>query len=218
MGIISDVGNAITGGITSAAGGLAGSVLDTFTQDQLADNASARAYEANKNLYQHRYRWAVEDLKKAGLNPILAAGGLSGSPSGVGTITPTRPDTPASALKLRQERKMEADENLVNAQEGLAVSSKKLNALVGALRSQEYNTEQFRTLQNQSYAEIEALKAKMYRKYPELLMYESLSKGGATGAAVYGISKLFSGGGKMLFSPQQKQRFKQNLGKRFNRR
>ena len=40
---------------------------------------SSKAYRRAKEMYQHRYQWAVDDMRKAGLNPVLAAtgGGVS---------------------------------------------------------------------------------------------------------------------------------------------
>lgn len=34
---------------------------------------SSKAYRRAKEMYQHRYQWAVDDMRKAGLNPVLAA-------------------------------------------------------------------------------------------------------------------------------------------------
>lgn len=38
-----------------------------------SSKASRRAYSQFKDAYQHRHQWEVEDLRKAGLNPILSA-------------------------------------------------------------------------------------------------------------------------------------------------
>lgn len=45
---------------------------DAFTQSQ---QASAWAYQKNKEMYQNRYKWTMDDMKEAGLNPVLAASG-----------------------------------------------------------------------------------------------------------------------------------------------
>lgn len=59
-----------------AAGSLAGAALNySSAQD---------AMKFSKDAYQHRYQWSMNDMRKAGLNPIFAYKGIgSGSPSGV---------------------------------------------------------------------------------------------------------------------------------------
>lgn len=59
-------------GALLAAGGAGGNAL-----------AMAQQYHYAKQMYQHRYQWAVKDLRKANLNPILASGSLGGSPQAI---------------------------------------------------------------------------------------------------------------------------------------
>lgn len=51
----------------SAAGSVVSSAAGLF--------AANRANQKNVENYQHRHQWEVEDLKKAGLNPVLSANG-----------------------------------------------------------------------------------------------------------------------------------------------
>lgn len=49
-----------------------------------SNSAASEAYARQKDMYQHRYQWTVDDMKKAGLNPIMAASGgfsVGGAPS-----------------------------------------------------------------------------------------------------------------------------------------
>lgn len=51
-----------------------------FISQHWAQSSSSRAYKRAVNMYKHRYQWATEDLKKAGLNPALAyTQGVAGS-------------------------------------------------------------------------------------------------------------------------------------------
>lgn len=71
-----------------------------------ARRASAKNRAFQKKMYKHRFRYSVKDMRKAGINPILAAGaglGGGGSPSG-SVVMGGDPDTGiSSAVKLSQE-------------------------------------------------------------------------------------------------------------------
>jgi hypothetical protein len=63
--------------------GVAGSLFGNKQQADYNSAAAAQANEWNKENYQHRYQWSVDDMRKSGLNPILAAtNGISGSIAG----------------------------------------------------------------------------------------------------------------------------------------
>lgn len=111
------LGGAAWGGLNSALG-IAGSAI-----------SAAEQYHYAKKMYQHRYRWARNDLEKAGYNPILAAtggsiAGMSSAPSpdyggamqaGVSSALSTA--KAVSDLKAQQvtNEKTEADARLSDA-------------------------------------------------------------------------------------------------------
>lgn len=69
-------GSAISAGLQ-----LGNTLLDSyFSREAFKD---AKAWEREK--LQHAHQWTVEDMRKAGLNPILSAGATNGTG---GTITP----------------------------------------------------------------------------------------------------------------------------------
>lgn len=76
-----------------------GSAVDWYIQGDMANTQHQNNLELqklqhmyNRDLYQHRYQWTVEDLKKAGLNPILAA------TKGYGSSTPGNVSAPSAGL------------------------------------------------------------------------------------------------------------------------
>lgn len=89
MGFLSGIGKAIgkVAGIASNVSGIAsgigavGGLLGSGVDDE-RDFASAQAAAANaftEKQLKNRHQWEVEDLRKAGLNPILSA--MKGAPS-----------------------------------------------------------------------------------------------------------------------------------------
>lgn len=69
--------------LSDTLGSVAGSVLGSAVQNHYNSANAAQANKWNVENYKHRYQWAVEDMRSAGLNPILAAtNGIGGSISG----------------------------------------------------------------------------------------------------------------------------------------
>lgn len=67
----------------------AGAAMD-LTNTALGFYTSSKAYRRAKEMYQHRYQWAVDDMRKAGLNPILAGtNGASVSGANAPSIAPS---------------------------------------------------------------------------------------------------------------------------------
>lgn len=75
----------------SAAGAIAGgvsSIIGGALSNSAARHAATVANQRNIYNYQHRYQWAMEDMQKAGLNPILAATqGIGGSVNGASALS-----------------------------------------------------------------------------------------------------------------------------------
>ena len=85
--------------VTSALIGAGGSILSGLFGQSSADAAMA----FQKQVLQNRNQWMVQDLKKAGLNPILAAGATS---SGSATGAQASMENPAhSAFQAMQIKK-----------------------------------------------------------------------------------------------------------------
>jgi hypothetical protein len=69
--------------LSNTLGSVAGSILGSAVQNHYNSANAAQANAWNVENYKHRYQWAVDDMRSAGLNPILAAtNGIGGSISG----------------------------------------------------------------------------------------------------------------------------------------
>lgn len=80
MSFLGSALGAVTGGISSIIGGALSNSADR--------HAATVANQRNQYNYQHRYQWSMEDMQKAGLNPILAATqGIGGSVNGASALS-----------------------------------------------------------------------------------------------------------------------------------
>lgn len=80
MSFLGSAAGAFTGGIASIIGGA--------LSNSAARHAATVANQRNVYNYQHRYQWAMDDMKAAGLNPILAATqGIGGSVNGASALS-----------------------------------------------------------------------------------------------------------------------------------
>lgn len=69
--------------LTDTLDSIAGSVLGSAVDYGFNSAGAAQQNKWNVDNYKHRYQWAVEDMRSAGLNPILAAtNGIGGSIAG----------------------------------------------------------------------------------------------------------------------------------------
>lgn len=78
------------------------------------------SWKHQKEVMKNRHQWEVEDLRKAGLNPILSAGG-SGSPGNAPIIE--APDIAGASAKAVEASLGKSQEELIKAQTQQSVSS-----------------------------------------------------------------------------------------------
>lgn len=119
--------------LAAAIPALIGGIASAWGQHQAntqADTSAVRQMDFQKETLQHQYQWGMEDMKKAGLNPILAykqggAGTASGSsytPQNVGSAAVSGASTAvssalASSAQKTQLENIAADTRLKGAQD-----------------------------------------------------------------------------------------------------
>lgn len=101
--------------------GLFSSVGKIFNDITGATSAAQLQNKYQKEFAQNAHQWEVADLKKAGLNPILSAGGSGASAGGSGGTTGSSGinpiDTGLNLINtLASAKKLNADSALANAQ------------------------------------------------------------------------------------------------------
>ena len=111
-------------GFFSVAAPIVGSIIGSKLTNSAAKSAANNANAFTELQLKNRHQWEVADLKKAGLNPILSAGGTP-SIGGSSTAAVTNPvGDVASALQLSaQLENIEADTQLKKDQSSQAVNT-----------------------------------------------------------------------------------------------
>lgn len=106
---------ALVGGVAAGAA----SYLGARKSAKAADRAVKRQIEWERERSQNAHQWEVEDLKKAGLNPILSAGGEGAVTGGISAPVP---DT--SGISGMGTAMAEAMQQSTNAQLNRAMAGK----------------------------------------------------------------------------------------------
>lgn len=101
-------------GLGAALGSIGGSLVS----DAFNAWSAHEAREASENMYRHRYQIMVSDLKKAGLNPMLAYMKDAGTPP---TTTPAHASGDLGSV-INQARQSSAQSNLMKIQESQAAA------------------------------------------------------------------------------------------------
>lgn len=107
--------------LSDVAGSVAGSIFGSVVQGHYNSAASAQQNAWNVENYKHRYQWAMEDMRNAGLNPILAAtNGIGGSIAGASAASIGMPDVAGNISSARgvsaSSRQAKVAENLSTSQ------------------------------------------------------------------------------------------------------
>lgn len=106
--------------LSNTLGSVAGSVLGSAVQNHYNSANAAQANAWNVENYKHRYQWAVDDMRAAGLNPILAAtNGIGGSIAGASAASVGMSDIGST---MNSARAAGAAERQAKNAEHLAVS------------------------------------------------------------------------------------------------
>lgn len=92
--------------------------------DAMSFGSQQRAQVNAKRNYKHRYRWAMDDMKKAGLNPILtAAQGIGGSFQSGSGQSMSGPDLQKTASNVMQYKRQKTELDNIRSQTTLAGQS-----------------------------------------------------------------------------------------------
>jgi len=172
-------------GIASAVNNFAGSAGGSSIIDIASGYGAARMQQmANERMYKHRYQWMMQDMKKAGLNPVLA-GQLGAGPA----PSMSMPTINSSASQRALHRAQIGAANNLAAKHGEEAKLATQNILQSAAQTDYTNASaEAQRLQNERNRQDE----KVYKDYPWLrpvrLIMENL---GPAGAAAVGAATGF---------------------------
>lgn len=107
--------------LSDVGGSIAGSIFGSAVQGHYNSAAASQQNAWNVENYKHRYQWAMEDMRNAGLNPILAAtNGIGGSIAGASAASIGMPDIAGNISSARgvsaSSKQAKVAENLSTSQ------------------------------------------------------------------------------------------------------
>ena len=158
----------VLGSVVGGVGSIIGSVADNIQREQ----AATVAFERSKEFYKNRHQWEVKDLQKAGLNPILSAGG--------------QPPSSSAAMASGSDYQAGASGAVNSAISVLnaAVDLQNKESQNAILNQQRYLTRNQAEYWNEKSWEL-ALQNDFYKKHPEV--YRDLMVNSARPSNVWGL-------------------------------
>lgn len=185
-GIVGNIGGAVIGGLFGKS-----SARDQFERQK---DLMELQHKYQVEDFQHRYQWSTQDMRAAGLNPILAAtqgigGNISGVSAGNAAMAPTPDfagainsglarDLVKSEMKIKQQ---EADTNRMNALTAARNVDNEVAFRTGTLQlKQEYQAFQMKIEQEMNDAKIRNMVESLEATKAH---YERQDMNGATAAA-----------------------------------
>lgn len=105
----------VLGGILGAVGGLLSSAGSAYA----ADKAQKKQIEWERERAKNAHQWEVADLKAAGLNPILSAGGQGAATGSISAVMPDLSGIGQIGSELTAAKKAETERKAQKSQEKL---------------------------------------------------------------------------------------------------
>lgn len=174
-------------------------VWSAMAANESRERIAKQTWTRQKEAMQSRYQWTMEDMRKAGLNPILAYQQGGGSPLSApsANVEPVyqKEGLSSAVARYREAEQWAANQKILEAQDqNVREDTAKKSAEIRLLTQERINREiEERIMKNTEVtsaakATQDAITEKMYQKYPWLRQLDILSKSvqGAGGAVTTG--------------------------------
>lgn len=175
--------------IASGVGGF----LANKQQFEDTKKLSAKQFHYNKMMAQNAHQWTVEDLKKAGLNPVLSATQGANMGSGVGLPSaPNYAESLQSAVQTymdnkRVQNETQVAESTADLNDANATKARKETGIIDAKTNQEIKESESRIVKNKA----ETNEIKSNQELLQARRIEVLNNSGGWGQ--YILAKHFGG-------------------------